>query len=188
MHGTALLHPEQLLERTGIRERMHVADLGCGALGHFIFPAARMVGPKGVVYGVDILRDVLDIVARRAAERGLTQVKPLWADIDVYGGINIPAGSLDMTLLVNNLFLSQAPESLVAEIARLTKKGGKVLVVDWKTTATPVGPPVERRIAKQDARALFETPAFTLKDSFEAGPSHYGLLLQRTDVKATRPR
>lgn len=188
MHGTALLHPIDLLERTGIRERMHVADLGCGALGHFIFPAAQMVGPKGMVYGVDILRDILEIVARRASERGLAQVRPLWADIDVYGSIKIPASSLDVVLLVNNLFLSQSPESLAAEIARLTKKGGNVLVVDWKTTATPVGPPVERRIAKQDARALFETPAFTLKDSFEAGPSHYGLLFQRTDAKAARPR
>ncbi len=188
MNGTALLHPADLLERTGIRERMHVADLGCGALGHFVFPAAQMVGSKGVVYAVDILRDVLDILGRHAAEKGMTQIQPLWSDIDVWNGTKIPAGSLDVTLLVNNLFLSQAPETLVAEIARLTKKGGKVLVVDWRTTATPIGPPVERRITKQDARALFETPAFTLKDSFEAGPSHYGLLFQRTDAKVARPR
>lgn len=188
MHGTALLHPVELLERTGLRERMNVADFGCGALGHFVFPAATMVGKKGIVYGIDILRDALDILGRRAAERGLIQVKTVWSDIDVYQGTKIPAGSLDAALLVNNLFLSQAPEALVAEIARLTKKGGTILVVDWKTTATPIGPPVERRIAKQEARALFETDAFTLKDSFEAGPSHYGLLFQRTDTKATRPR
>ena len=44
--GTELLNPHTLLERVGLRASMHVADLGCGVTGHFIVPAARVVGAR----------------------------------------------------------------------------------------------------------------------------------------------
>lgn len=186
--GTKLLHPLEILEHVDVRARMHIADLGCGALGHFVFPAAELVGSKGVVYAVDILRDALEMIDRRAEQQGFSQVRTVWSDIDVYGGTHIPEGSVDMVLLVNNLFLSQNPEALAKEIARLTKRGGKVVVIDWKTTVTPVGPPIERRVSKEEARSFMTIPEFEPFDSFEAGPCHYGLVFQRTDTAAKKAR
>jgi ubiquinone/menaquinone biosynthesis C-methylase UbiE len=180
--GTELIDPARVLEHVDIRERMHVADLGCGALGHFVFPAARLVGPKGVVYAVDIQRDALDFVMRRAKEAKLDNIKPVWSDIDVYKAARIPDGELDITLLVNNLFLSQNRENLAKEIARLTKRGGKVVVIDWKMTATPIGPPLEKRVSKDEAKKMMSDKAFELVEEFEAGNAHYGLLFKRTDA------
>lgn len=175
-----------------MRARMHVADFGCGSLGHFVFPAAQFVGSKGIVYAVDILRDALNMIERRASQLGFPQVRTVWSDIDIYGGTNIPDGSIDILLLVNNLFLSQDRESLAKEMARLVKRGGKVLIVDWKTTATPIGPPIERRISKEETRSLMTIPEFEPQDSFEAGPCHYGLVFRRADTPLqklrTRPR
>ena len=186
--GTELINPFKVLERVGIRERMRVADLGCGSLGHFVFPAAQLVGPKGHVYAVDILRDVLDMVARHAAEGKFENVECIWSDIDVYRATRIPDGELDLTLLVNNLFLSQNRPNLVKEMARLTKRGGKAVVIEWKTTSTPIGPPSDRRITKEEAVATFRVPEFTLLEEFEAGPHHYGLLFQRTDQAHEPPK
>ncbi|HWR00183.1 MAG TPA: methyltransferase domain-containing protein [Candidatus Methylomirabilis sp.] len=185
--GTELINPFNVLERVGIRERMRVADLGCGALGHFVFPAAQLVGPKGTVYAVDIQREVLDLVGRRAKEERLQNVMPVWSDIDVYRAAHIPDGELDMTLLVNNLFLSQNRPSLVKEMARLTKKGGKVAIIEWKTIATPIGPPSDQRIPKEDATKLMGIPEFSFLEEFDAGGSHYGLLFQRTDATHVPP-
>ncbi len=180
--GTELINPEKVLLRVGIRERMRVADLGCGALGHFVFPAAQMVGPKGLVYAVDIQRDVLDQVGRRAKDARLDNIMPVWSDIDVYRAARIPDGELDLTLLVNNLFLSQNRPNLVKEMARLTKKGGRAVIIEWKTIATPIGPPVDERVPKEDAVKLMTIPEFSFIEEFEAGESHYGLLFQRTDA------
>lgn len=185
--GTELINPFKVLERVGIRERMHVADLGCGALGHFVFPAAQLVGPKGRVYAVDILRDVLAMVERRASEERFENVTGVWSDIDVYRATRIPNEELDLTLLVNNLFLSQNRPNLVKEMARLTKRGGRAVVIEWKTTSTPLGPPADKRISKTDAGATFRIPEFALLEEFDAGPHHYGLLFQRTDAAHEPP-
>lgn len=186
--GTELINPFKVLERVGIRERMNVADLGCGALGHFVFPAAQLVGPKGHVYAVDIVRDVLEMVSRKAKEDRFDNVTGVWSDIDVYRATRIPEGELDLTLLVNNLFLSQNRPHLVKEMARLTKRGGRVVIIEWKTTATPLGPPSDRRITKEEATALMRIPEFSLMEEFEAGPHHYGLLFQRTDKGHEAPK
>jgi ubiquinone/menaquinone biosynthesis C-methylase UbiE len=179
--GTELINAQAMLDRIGIRERAHIADLGCGALGHFVFPAAMMVGPKGKVYGVDILRNVLEILAKRAHDLNATQVVSRWGDIDVYRGTGIANGELDLTLLVNNLFLSKNRQMLAKEMARITKPGGRVLIIDWKMQPTPLGPPIKSRVPLDQAIAAMQLPEFSLLESFDAGPFHYGLIFGRTD-------
>lgn len=178
--GVHLINPFRVLEHVGIRERMRVADLGCGALGHYAFPAAQLVGPKGIVYAVDILKDALEILERRARDDQYGNIKYVWSDIEVVGATHIPE-PVDLSLLTNVLWHVQDRESVVAEMARLTKKGGLALVVDWKPTATGIGPSGDRRISASDTRALFERGSFELVEEFEAGRAHYGLLFKRLD-------
>lgn len=180
--GTELINPFKLLERVGIRADQRVADLGCGALGHFVFPAAQLVGPKGAVFAVDIQRSVLEQVEKAAKQEHMFHVKGVWSDIDVYGATRIDEASLDLTLLVNNLYLSQNRPQLVRELSRLTRPGGKIVVVEWKTIATPFGPEPTARISSEDAKKIFETPLLAFEQEFEAGPYHYGILYTRTDA------
>ncbi len=180
--GTQLIHPLKLLERVGIREGQRVADLGCGSLGHFVFPAAQLVGGKGVVFAVDIQKGVLEHIAMLAKQQQVWNVYPVWSDIDIYGATRIDPASLDLTLLVNNLFLSQNRPVLVREMARLTRPGGRVIVVDWKTIASPLGPTVNQRVGQEDAQNILKTPLFAFLEEFDAGPEHYGLIYVRTDA------
>jgi ubiquinone/menaquinone biosynthesis C-methylase UbiE len=180
--GTELINPFKLLERVGIRAGAQVADLGCGALGHFIFPASQLVGPNGVVYAVDIQRDVLEQVEKSAKQEHLFNIKTVWSDIDVLNATRIPAGTLDLTLVINNLWISQNRPQLVKECARLTRPGGRVVIAEWKTISTPIGPPSDQRLDREEARKIFTTPLLTFHDDFEAGPYHYGLIFERTDV------
>lgn len=180
--GTELINPFKLLERVGIREGQRAADLGCGSLGHFVFPAAQLVGGKGEVYAVDIQRHVLDHIERYAKDQQFFNVRPVWSDIDVYGATRIEEESLDLTLLVNNLYLSQNREALVREMARLTKPGGRIVVVEWKASASPIGPTKDQRIEKEEAKKILKSPYMKLYDEFEPGPYHYGLIYLRTEV------
>jgi ubiquinone/menaquinone biosynthesis C-methylase UbiE len=183
--GTELIHPFKLLEHVGIRADHRVADLGCGALGHFVFPASELVGPNGKVYAVDIQRDVLAQVEKTAKQNHAFNIECVWSDIDQYGAAKIENGSLDLTLLINNLFLSQNRPELVREIARLAKPGGRVVVVEWKAIATPLGPDVKSRMSPEEAKQIFQTPLLKLEEEFEAGPYHYGIVYTRTEAAVT---
>lgn len=181
--GTELINPFKLLERIGIRGGQRVADLGCGSLGHFVFPAAQLVGGAGAVYAVDIQQSVLEHIVKLAKEQQFWNVYPVWADIDVFGATHIDPGSLDLTLLVNNLFLSRNRSALVREMARLTRPGGRILVVEWKTSASPIGPPADKRLGVAEAKKILTSPLLTFSEEIEAGPYHYGLVYLRTQTQ-----
>lgn len=174
--GTELINPFKLLERVGIRSGHKVADLGCGALGHFVFPAAQLVGADGIVYAVDIQRSVLEQIEKTAKADHVYNVKSVWSDIDVLGATRIEDGSLDLTLLINNLYLSQNRPQLIKEMCRLAGPNKRIVIVEWKTIATPIGPPVNQRIDREEAKRILKSPLLSFEDEFEAGPCHYGLV------------
>lgn len=182
--GTELINPFKLLERVGIRHGWHVADMGCGATGHFVLPAAQLVGPDGAVYALDIRRDFLEHIEKLAKREQFFNIKGVWADMDVYGAARIEPGSLDLCLLINNLYLSQNRPALIKEMARLTKPGGRILVVEWKAISTPIGPPPDRRLTPEQSRNICQTQYMELLDEIDVGHSHYGLLYERTEVPA----
>jgi ubiquinone/menaquinone biosynthesis C-methylase UbiE len=185
--GTELIDPCRVLERVGIRERMRVVDFGCGALGHWAFAAAQLVGPNGTVFAVDILRDVLQLLERNAKSERLANVKSIWSDFDVYGATSVPEGEIDLLILANDFPHSRHPDRLVKEIARLVKRGGKVLVVEWKPSASGWGSNRTLRVDPARIKLAFDIPEFELKEEFDAGPAHYALVFLRTDAKHVPP-
>lgn len=173
--GSELLNPVQILERAGIRAGMQVADLGCGTIGHMVIPAARMVGERGKVFGVDILKNALSGVEGRARLEGITNIETVWGDFSVPGGVRIKGGSLDLVMFVNN----EPSEAMLKEGARLIKPGGTLLIVDWKPTASPIGPPTKDRVAAEVMKARATATGFKCIDEFEAGKYHYGLTFNK---------
>jgi 2-polyprenyl-3-methyl-5-hydroxy-6-metoxy-1,4-benzoquinol methylase len=75
IHQARILRPitERLLRETGLEPGMRVLDLGCGA-GDVSMLAAEMVGPSGVVIGIDRSPDVLLVARSRSREARLPQV------------------------------------------------------------------------------------------------------------------
>lgn len=174
--GRALIDPVKALEEAGIKEEMKVADLGVGAVGHFLFPTSDLVGSKGEVYGVDILKSVLQANENRAKLAGKKDnIHYVWGDIDRVGGTRLPDHSMDMALVVNVLHLAK-DGGLLEEVQRILHTGGTLLVVDWKPAGTHLGPSPDRRLTKDEAKALLERSGMKLTKEFEAGSSHYGLV------------
>lgn len=171
-----LLDAEAVLAKAGVRAGSVVADLGCGATGHFVIPAARMAGPSGKVYAVDILKSVLSGVESRARLEGVSSVQTLWADCEVPRGVRIEADSVDVALVINNLYQAKARAVFLAEAARITKPGGKVVVIDWKTVASPMGPPAESRVSSEAAKIDAVSAGLKLAEAWEPGPYFWGLI------------
>ncbi|HBO99877.1 MAG: hypothetical protein UX17_C0031G0010 [Parcubacteria group bacterium GW2011_GWC2_45_7] len=177
--GNELIDPVKLLEHGKIRQGFIIADLGCGAAGHFVFPAAHLVGPQGKVYAVDLLKSVLQAIDSRRKLEGVDNVDGIWADLERAGGMRIADSSVDLSLLLNTLFQIKDKATIVREAARITKSSGMLLVADWKMTQAPFGPPVEKRVDPIQVKSLIQSADFELVEEFEAGPYHYGLAFRK---------
>ena len=177
--GNELIDSVKLLEQGGIRQGYTVVDLGCGASGHFVFPAAHMVGITGKVYAVDILKSVLSSIVSRGKLEGVDNVEGIWANLEKPGSTRLPDGSVDLTILVNDLSQISDKEAVVREAARITKSGGTLLVGDWKKTASPLGPPSEWRLDPAYIKGLVKPVGFGLVKEFEAGPYHFGIVFKK---------
>lgn len=177
--GKELIDPVRLLEEAGIARDMVVADFGCGTLGHYVFPAAKMVGEKGKVYAVDILKSVLSGITSRIKMESAGNVETVWGDLERDNGVKIATGSADLGLLINNLFLSQQKEALVRESLRMVKSGGLFVVVDWKPSGVSLGPSAENRVPAEQARKLAEAAGAQYVKDLHPGEHHYGFLFRK---------
>jgi len=65
----------------GILPGQKIADLGAGS-GVFTRSLAREVGPDGVVYAVDVSRELLDYVEESSSEQGLSNIRTIMATSD----------------------------------------------------------------------------------------------------------
>lgn len=103
-----------------------VLDLGSGA-GIDILLAARAVGPEGHVIGIDMTDEMLDKARANIAESGL-------ANVEVRKGIieELPVESGSVDWVISNCVINLSPEKdrVFAEIARVLKPGGRMLVSD----------------------------------------------------------
>lgn len=177
--ASELINATAVLETVGIREGMKVADLGCGTIGHYVFPAARMVGPHGTVYAVDIQKSVLDGLRGRMDVVGVSNVEFVWGDIERPRGVGIADGTLDVVLVVNNFFVARDRTGLGREALRLLKSCGTLAVIDWKPSRSPLGPPPESRVSSEEAERMMEQVGFRFVRTFAPGEYHYGLIFEK---------
>lgn len=96
---TAVAGGSTLLDRASVGPGMRVLDAGCGP-GRVTIPAAERVGPAGEVVALDLQEAMLERVRRRAAARGLTNVRTRLAPVELG---TAESGAFDRVLLVTVL-------------------------------------------------------------------------------------
>jgi ubiquinone/menaquinone biosynthesis C-methylase UbiE len=180
--GAGLLDPFALLERAGLDSGCVVADLGCGALGHFVFPSADIVGADGRVYALDVERSAVKRVEEEARREQYWNIQSVWSDVEHPSATPIPSNAVDLTLIVNTLYLSPEPTRWAQEAFRITRPGGRALVIDWHPEAKPLGPATDLRLAAETVQELFARQGWIIEEMIVAGDHHYGLLCSKPDV------
>ncbi len=168
-------NPQNNVLQLGLRTGMKVGDLGAGS-GHYAAAAAAIVGPEGKVYAVDIQEELLAHVKDHAESKGHRNVETVWGNFEKLGGTRLRDASLDAVILSNTLFQLENRDSAVAEIKRILKPEGKLLVVDWAGAYGGMGPLPHRVVSERDAEDLFITAGFHKVKDFRAGPHHYSIV------------
>ena len=156
---------EQVREFVLARGDERALDVGCGA-GALALALAPLVRE---VVGVDPVPELLALARERAA--GLQNVEFVQAD-----GTALPLDdfSFDLAGTLRTLHHVHRPELVVAELTRVTKPGGQVLVVDQIAPVDPLealtldrferarDPSHERLFSDGDLRSLFDSNGLVL--------------------------
>ena len=111
---------ERLLRAAGVRRGMHVLDLGCGS-GDVSMLAAALVGPNGLILGVDHDPAALETARNRAWRADLDQVYFLDSAIEA---LKKEEGPFDAVVGRNILAHVADPVAAVRQAARMLRPGG----------------------------------------------------------------
>lgn len=107
-----------------------VLDVGCGA-GIDTLLAARAVGPRGRVIGLDMTPAMVERTRRHAAEAGLDNVE---AREGLMEALPLADASVDVVVSNGVLNLSTRKSRALAEMLRVLRPGGRLALADLVVT------------------------------------------------------
>jgi ubiquinone/menaquinone biosynthesis C-methylase UbiE len=117
-----------IVDATGIRPGMAVADIGAGT-GLFTRLFAERVGPQGRVYAVDISRPFIENIVRTSQQRGFLNVEGV---VNGHKDVSLPPDSIDLAFLVDTYHHFEYPASMLSSIHRSLRPGARLIVIDFR--------------------------------------------------------
>jgi len=173
--ASSFINPKQILnEQLFLEGNMLAADFGCGS-GEWAVSLAEIL-ENGKVYAIDLLDEPLSAVRSKARIKKINNIEIVKSDIEKI----IPrllSQSLDLVLITNLLFQVKDIRPIFREAARVLKKGGQILVIDWDQAAS-IGP--AQKIAPEELKAIAGETGFSMEKEFGAGDFHFGMVFLKT--------
>jgi ubiquinone/menaquinone biosynthesis C-methylase UbiE len=166
------LNPEKVLKKLNLKEDMIAADFGCGS-GGWALPLAKIL-KKGKVFAIDLLEEPLSALRGKMKFEGISNIEIKKADVEKSS--LLVSESCDLVLMTNLLFEVENIKSVLEEGKRVLKKGGKILIVDWKKEV-PFGP--EEKVSPEKVKEVCLNLGLTLENEFEEGLYHWVLVFKK---------
>lgn len=171
-------NPEKILIQFGVSNGSVIADFGTGS-GFYAFLLSNKVGNSGKVYAIDVSKNMVRKISREIERQHINNLEVIWGDLESKSGSGLKAKSVDVVVVANTLFTISHKKIFVAEIKRVLRNKGRVLLVEWSDSFAGMGPHRDHIIEKEDARKLFEDEGLVFDRYIEdAGEHHYGMVFR----------
>ena len=142
------LQPFRIMDILGIKEGSTVADVGAGS-GWFTVRAARRVEAGGAVYAVDINRDYLDYIEKRAKRENLVNIRVvLGKDDDPL----LPEKSIDAVLLLKTYHEIAQPIRLLKRTRAAMRANALLGIIDRNGKGDDHG--LDKEVVIEEARRV----------------------------------
>lgn len=154
-----------------------VLEVGCGT-GDVAIAACAPAGERGSVSGIDASPEMIAVARAKAAHAGLTidfRLEPIEA-------LTYPDATFDIVL--SSLMMHHLPDDLkrqgLAEIARVLKPGGRLLIIDVKRPTNHMGQILNRLILHGRLKTAIQDLPAMLHDAgyigIETGATDFRML------------
>ena len=150
------LNPEIIWEKAALSKPEVLIDIGAGT-GIFAAHFSRKI-MNGKVYACDISEKMIVWMKNNLPPELKGIVIPVKMEENT---VPLPDTVADMVYMINLHHELQEPLRLLEEAYRLLKKGGKLMIIDWKKEETPEGPPLEIRVTEETIESQMNRSGFS---------------------------
>lgn len=148
--------PDQIIESLGDLHGKTVVEIGSGT-GYFSFRLAR-AGAR--VIAADVDSRFQNYIKRVKAERGLDDAT-ISTRLLPYDSPRLTKAEADIVLLVDVYHHIEHRENYFEQVRAGLKPQGRLVIIDFKSIATPDGPPLSMRIPPEQAQAELKKAGFS---------------------------
>lgn len=173
--------PYEVIEKMNLKNGDVIVDMGVGT-GYYGRKLAREVAPDGIVYGVDIQPEMLELLKKYCEKEGITNVKPILGEAN---DPKLPDASIDWIIMADVYHEFQEPEAMLEKMHTALKPDGKVALLEYRLlgeTARHIK--TEHRMSVEDVLAEWQPAGFELVDLIETLPSqHFFIFRKKAEAK-----
>jgi len=118
---------QTIIESLLITPGMKIADIGAGT-GLYSIPFAKLVGPEGLVYAVDISADFIKNIEVRAKKNSLNNIV---GHINSQKTIGLEENSIDLAFICNTYHHFEYPRTTMKSLYQALRPGSKIVIIDY---------------------------------------------------------
>lgn len=164
-----------LLSELGVRPGQSVCDLGCGN-GFYTLKLAELVGPQGKVYAVDIQAEMLRLLGKSVEAAGVRNIVPvLGTAVDP----RLPAGQIDLVLMVDVYHEFSHPEEMLRAIRRSLKPEGRIALAEFRAEDAEVPIKPLHKMSKKQILKEIPPNGWKLRGQFDGLPWQHLMFFQQ---------
>jgi ubiquinone/menaquinone biosynthesis C-methylase UbiE len=167
--------PARLMEALKIQPGDVIADVGAGS-GYFTFRLSERVGPKGKVYANDIQQEMLDIIAKRMKDKGVKNIEVV---LGTESDPKLPAGAVDLILLVDVYHEFEYPYEMTQAMVRALKPGGRLVFVEYRLEDPEVPIKLVHKMTEKQVRKEMEPHALRWVKTSEVLPRQHVIIFEK---------
>jgi ubiquinone/menaquinone biosynthesis C-methylase UbiE len=166
--------PEHLVEELDVRQHGVVAVIGSSP-ERYALPLVPRVGASGIIYSLDSSDDAI----ARMPEQLPSQIRVRHSSRD---HLPLPDHSVDLALLAYVLRQIAHLRTMLTEIRRVLRPGGRIAVADWIRQEEHVGPTREERVSAATCERWLAAIGFGLIGQRALNRSQYLIIGRRPMV------
>jgi len=168
------LNPDIIWEKAALKNPTVLVDIGAGT-GFFALIFSEKM-KDGKIYACDIAEEMLAWMNNNLPVESKGIVIPMKMQEST---VSLPDNTADLVYMINLHHELEEPLKVIEESARLLRKEGKLIIIDWKKEETPEGPPLNIRVTEETIELQMKQGRFSAVKKYHVLPYHHFLIGQK---------
>lgn len=171
--------PEAMLDALEIAPGSTIADVGAG-VGYHSLRLSKRVGAKGRVLATDVQPEMIRMLKANARAAGARNIEPILA---TQADAKLPAGEIDLILMVDVYHECSDPETLLNDLHRALRPGGRLVLVEFRGEDPEVPIRPEHKMTVAQARLEVEPQGFSFQKTLDFLPWQHIIIFEKPKPK-----